>query len=91
MRINGAQPNKIVNLYNGNKKVADKASVKSNKDSIEISSLGKSLSSISTEDSFGNSSEKIDRIKKEISQGTYKADSKLTASKMIDIMKKRGI
>lgn len=91
MRINGVQPNKIINLYNGNKKVTDKASVKSNKDSIEISSLGKNLSSISAEDSFGNSTEKVDRIKKEISQGTYKADSKLTASKMIDIMKKRGI
>ncbi|ERI90869.1 flagellar biosynthesis anti-sigma factor FlgM [Clostridiales bacterium oral taxon 876 str. F0540] len=91
MRINGVQPSKIVNLYNGNKKAIENSSSKSSKDSIEISSLGKSLSSISTEDSFGNSNEKIERIKKEISQGTYKADSKLTASKMIDIMKKRGI
>lgn len=91
MKINGVGVNKIINLYNNNKKVAENNSVKNNKDRIEISSLGKSLSSLSVEENFENSTEKLEKIKNQISQGTYKADSTQTAKKMIDIIKGRGV
>ena len=91
MKINGIGINKIVNLYNHNKKITEKSAVKTSKDTIEISNLGKSLSSFSVEEGFENSPEKIDRLKKEVSQGTYKADSTLIAKKMLDSIKGRGI
>jgi negative regulator of flagellin synthesis FlgM len=91
MKINGVGLNKVVNLYNNNKKVTENNNVKNSKDTIEISNLGKSLSSFSVEESFENSPEKIERLKKEVSQGTYKADSTLVAKKMLDTIKGRGI
>jgi negative regulator of flagellin synthesis FlgM len=91
MKINGVGLNKVVNLYNNNKKVTENNNVKNTKDTIEISNLGKSLSSFSVEEGFENSPEKIERLKKEVSQGTYKADSTLVAKKMLDTIKGRGI
>jgi negative regulator of flagellin synthesis FlgM len=91
MKINGVGLNKVVNLYNNNKKVTENNSAKSTKDTIEISNLGKSLSSFSVEEGFENSPEKIERLKKEVSQGTYKADSTLVAKKMLDTIKGKGV
>lgn len=91
MKINGVGLNKVVNLYNNNKKVTENNSLKSAKDTIEISNLGKSLSSFSVEEGFENSPEKIERLKKEVSQGTYKADSTQVAKKMLDTIKGRGV
>lgn len=91
MKINGASVNKVVNLYNNNKKVSEKSAVKTNKDTIQISSLGKSLSSLSVEGGYGNSPEKVESIRNQVSQGTYKADSSLTAKKMIDLIKGKGV
>jgi negative regulator of flagellin synthesis FlgM len=91
MKINNVGVNKVINLYSNNKRVEEKNTVKSSKDTIEISSLGKSLSSFSVEDSFESSPEKIERLRKEVSQGTYKADSKLVAKKILDAIKGRGI
>lgn len=91
MKINGTSINKIANVYNTNKKVSDKNDVKLNKDTIQISPLGKSLSAFATQGSDVNSSEKIESLRNQISQGTYKANSSLTAKKMIDIIKGRGI
>jgi negative regulator of flagellin synthesis FlgM len=91
MKINGASLNKIVNLYSNNKKVNDKKAVKSSNDSIQISSLGKSLSVLGVEGNYENSPEKIEKLRNQISQGTYKADSSLTAKNMIDIIKGREV
>lgn len=91
MKINGVSVNKVVNLYSSNKKVSEKSQVKVSKDTIQISSEGKSLSSLSVEGSYGNSPEKIESIRNKISQGTYRADSTLTAKKIIDSIKGRGI
>ena len=91
MKINGASLNNVVNIYSNNKKVNEKNAVKSSKDSIQISSLGKSLCALAIEDNCENSPEKIEKLRNEISQGTYKADSSLTAKKMIDIIKGRGV
>ena len=91
MKINGASLNNVVNLYSNNKKVSDKNSVKTSKDSIQISSLGKSLSTLAIDEKSENSAEKIESLRTQISKGTYKADSSLTAKKMIDIIKGRGV
>ncbi|MFL0246797.1 flagellar biosynthesis anti-sigma factor FlgM [Candidatus Clostridium stratigraminis] len=91
MKIDGASLNKVVNLYCNNKKNNDKGTVKSSSDSIQISSLGKSLSTLGVDGSCENSPEKIESLRNQISQGTYKADSNLTAKKMIDIIKGRGV
>lgn len=91
MKINSVGVNKVVNLYNSNKKIEEKSSVKNNKDSIQISTVGKSLSSYSIEENFQSSPEKIEALRKEVSQRTYKADANSTARKMMDIIKKRGV
>lgn len=91
MKINGVGVNRITNLYNQNKRIEEKTAIKSTKDTIEISNTGKSLSSLSVEEGFGNSPEKIEALRKEVSQGTYKADSKLVAKKILDAVKGRGV
>lgn len=91
MKINGASINKVVNLYSNNKKISEKNSVKTSNDTIQISSVGKSLSSLTVDGNFGNSPEKIEGLRKQISQGTYKPDCTLTAKKMIDNIKGRGV
>ncbi|MFL0269678.1 flagellar biosynthesis anti-sigma factor FlgM [Candidatus Clostridium radicumherbarum] len=91
MKINGASLNKVVNLYSNSKKNNEKNAVKSSSDTIQISSLGKSLSTLGVDGSRENSPEKIESLRNQISQGTYKADSRLTAQKMIDVIKGRGV
>lgn len=91
MKVNNVGVNKVVNLYNVNKKSIDKNSVQEKKDTIEISSLGKSLSALSLDDTLEKSSQKIEALRKEVSQGTYKADSSLIASRMLHIIKGRGV
>lgn len=87
MKINGVNPNKIVNLYSNNKRNIERKSEVAQKDTIEISSVGKSLSSYSIDDKFINSNEKIEKLKNEIQNGTYNRDSKLVAAKILDAMK----
>jgi negative regulator of flagellin synthesis FlgM len=91
MKINGVGINNVINLYNNNKKISESNTVKGAKDRIEISNVGKSLSSLSIESGFENSPEKIEQLRKEVSQGTYKSDSKLIAKKMVDAIKGRGV
>lgn len=87
MKINGISSSKLVSLYN--KKNVGK-SLKSEvncKDSIHISSIGKSLSPYSLDDKFINSKERVESIKKSVENGTYKVDSRLVAQKIIDNIK----
>lgn len=92
MKVNGANTNNIINMYSYNKKRIEEKAAGKAKDSLEISSAGKRLSNYADGTIKGeNSDEKIERIRNEISKGTYKADSRLTAQKMIDIMKGRDI
>lgn len=91
MKINGVGVNRVTNIYNKNKKIEENTPVKNSKDSIQISSAGRSLSSLSVENGFGNSDEKVEALRKEVSQGTYKADSKMVAKKMLDAIKGRGV
>lgn len=91
MKVSGAGINKILNLYKSNNKAAEKKAVKTDKDTIELSSLGKSLSSFKAEEELINSKEKIERLQKEISKGTYNPNSKLIAKGIIDHMKGKGV
>lgn len=91
MKINGAGVNKIVNLYNNNAKAVEKKETVKKSDTVEISSIGKSLSSYSVDGNFETSAEKLESIRKQISSGTYKSNSEMTAKKIIDIIKGREV
>lgn len=88
MKINGISPSKIINSYSEHKKTIEKKDQVQKNDTVQISSLGKSLSTYSLDDKFVNSKEKIERITNEISKGTYNVDSKLVAAKMVKEMQK---
>ncbi len=90
MKIDGVK-NNVVNFY---KKNTVKTEAKVNpvrKDSIELSTAGKSLSALSLDGNLVNSKEKIEAIRSKVDQGTYKIDSKLTAKRMMDTIKGRDI
>lgn len=90
MKIDGIK-NNVISFYKSNtSKIESKATV-SKKDTIELSSVGKSLSSLSLDGKLVNSQEKVEAIRNAVMQGTYKMDSTLTAKKIIDIMKGRDI
>ena len=91
IKINGVSPNKIISLYNSNKKIQNKDTGKVNRDSIEISSLGKSLSNMSLDENYEISEKRLEEIREEISKGTYKVDAKLVAQRMINLMKGREV
>ncbi|RMC99086.1 flagellar biosynthesis anti-sigma factor FlgM [Clostridium autoethanogenum] len=87
MKINGINSSKLVNFYNRNNVEKSLKSESNSKDSIHISSIGKSLSPYSLDDKFVNSKERVESIKKSVANGTYKVDSKLVAQKIIDNIK----
>ena len=89
MKINGVTPNKVISIYSVSKKSEVKESQKTKSDSIEISSLGKSLSNMSLEDNFQCSEKRIEEIRNSVAKGTYKPDAKLVAQKIIDLIKGR--
>jgi negative regulator of flagellin synthesis FlgM len=91
MKVNGIGTNKVINLYSQNRKVETKEVKEVKRDSLEISSAGRSLSSLSTAGNFENSAEKIEAIKKSISQGTYKPSSEQIAKKIMDTIKGREV
>ncbi|MGV8982685.1 flagellar biosynthesis anti-sigma factor FlgM [Clostridium sp.] len=90
MKIDGVK-NNVVNFYKKNTPKTESKVAASKKDTIELSTAGKSLSAMALDSKSVNSKEKIEAIKNQVSRGTYKMDSKLTASRMMDIMKGRDI
>lgn len=88
MNINGVSPNKVIKFYGEIKKQDKVNDVQKSKDSIEISSLGKSLSNYSIDDKFVSNEKKIEALKNQVSDGTYNRDAKLIASKMLEAMQK---
>lgn len=92
MKITGVYQSNVVNLYSDTKKVGAKKDTKGHGDTLQISPIGRSLSNFDISDvSNERRSEKIDKIKNEIKSGTYKCDGKLTANKIMDIIKNRGV
>lgn len=90
MKIDGVK-NNVINFYKKNTTTAEAKATVSKKDTLELSSIGKTLSAFALDSKFINSNEKMEGIRNEVRQGTYKMDSTLTAKKIIDIMKGRDI
>ncbi|MBU3142352.1 flagellar biosynthesis anti-sigma factor FlgM [Clostridium sp. CF012] len=90
MKIDGVK-NNVVSFYKNNTSKMEAKTPVSKKDTVELSSVGKTLSSLSLEGKSLNSKDTIEVIRNEVMQGTYKMDSTSTAKKMIDIIKGRDI
>ena len=91
MKISGASVNNVINIYEKNKREIIKNKEITKNDYIEISSLGKSLSSYGEDVNNISSAEKVERIRMEISRGTYSIDSNILAKSMINAMKARSV
>lgn len=91
MNINGIRPSKIINIYNQSRVKETKNVNIEKSDSVQISNEARSLSNISIDYSTKNSPERIEAVKNQISQGTYKPNSALVAKKMLDIIKGREV
>ncbi|MBU5488445.1 flagellar biosynthesis anti-sigma factor FlgM [Clostridium sp. MSJ-8] len=74
-----------------NKTALTESKIVKNEDTIEISELGKELSSFSIEDNNVDREAKIQELKEKIQNGTYEVDAKLTAKSMIDSMRRDNI
>ncbi|MBZ9688105.1 flagellar biosynthesis anti-sigma factor FlgM [Clostridium estertheticum] len=90
MKIDGVK-NNVVSFYKNKTPKTEAKLTAAKKDTIELSPAGKSLSALSLDSKSINSEAKIEAIRNQVSQGTYKMDSKLTASRMMEIMKGRDI
>jgi len=90
MKIDGVKPN-VINMYKKNTPKPEPKVTVAKRDTVELSSEGKNLSALSLNDKSVNSKEKIDTIKNKVMNGTYNVDPKLTAKRMIDVMKGRDI
>jgi negative regulator of flagellin synthesis FlgM len=90
MKIDLINSQKIINGYNKNKgNLISKVIEAKPTDTIEISSIGRSLTSYSLQNKKLNNSSKIEEIKYKIDSGTYNVDARLTAQSIIDTI--RGI
>ncbi len=87
MSIDRINRQSFINAYNtsSNKSVKNVNKTKTF-DTIEISSLGKSLKNYSM-DSNINSARKVAEIKTQIDSGTYNIDARLTARSILNAMK----
>ena len=90
MKIDGVK-NNVVSIYKNNTPKEESKATAAKKDTIELSPAGKSLSALSLDSKTVNSEAKVEAIKNQVMQGTYKMDSKLTATRMMEIMKGRDI
>lgn len=91
MKISGASVNNVISIYEKNKREIIKNKEIAKNDYIEISPLGKSLSSYGEDINNISSAEKVEKIRMEISRGTYSIDSNILAKSMINAMKARSV
>lgn len=87
MSIDRINRQSFINAYNtsSNKSVKNVNKTKTF-DTIEISSLGKSLKNYSMDGSIDNA-RKVAQIKSQIDSGTYSVDARLTARSILNAMK----
>ena len=91
MSIDRINRQSYINAYNSNiksNKNVDKISKTQEVDRIEISSLGKSLTDYSIDNTRDNA-KKIEDIKSKIESGTYNVDARLTAKSLLNAMKEK--
>lgn len=87
MKVTGTSVNKVISMYEINKKQVEKTKEVTKNDTLEISKLGKTLSSFAEGGITSMSPEKLEKIRNEISNGTYKVNPRLIAEKMMEAMK----
>ncbi|WP_392486345.1 flagellar biosynthesis anti-sigma factor FlgM [Haloimpatiens sp. FM7315] len=92
MKVNGVNPSKIINLYSIRNKssVQEKSSIK-NQDKIEISDIGKSLSYFSDLEELIPDEKKVQDIKMQIKNGSYKLESRKVAEALMKFVRGKGI
>ena len=86
MKINGIRANYVNQYYSKNINKSTNTQIRSQKDKVEISDIGKKLSkmdSLNKEDR----DKMVAEIKDKVQNGTYKVDSKLVAKKIIGYIK----
>ncbi|KHD15822.1 flagellar biosynthesis anti-sigma factor FlgM [Clostridium butyricum] len=87
MSIDRISRGSFINAYNSNSNKCVKNIAKSKKiDTIEISSLGKSLKDYSSENNIDNA-QKVAEIKSKVDSGTYSIDARMTARSILYSMK----
>lgn len=93
MNIRGiSSNNNVVNLYNKNCNKATENREVQKKDIIQISTEGRTLINYGDEElNVGNEvrEAKVEALRNQIQNGTYKVDATLTAKALIDTMKGR--
>lgn len=87
MSIDRINRRSFINAYNSNSNKAVKNINKTKTfDTVEISSLGKSLKDYSLESKVNNT-HKVEEIKTQVDSGTYSIDARLTARSIMNAMK----
>lgn len=88
MKVNGINNSNVINLYSKiNKSNSIERTRKVQDDSIQISSVGRSLSAYSIENEFQASPKRLEELREKINNGTYNIDSKEIAKKMMGLMR----
>lgn len=82
---------KYINNYNANNEKTKNNEKAPKGDKLEISTAGKALNNLSIiNDNIDiKDMKEVERIKKQLTEGKYKVDSKALADKLVDIMKGR--
>ncbi len=87
MSINRINRQSFINAYNSNSNKCVKNVTKAKTfDTIEISSLGKSLKDYSSDNNIDNA-KKVAEIKNKVDSGTYSIDARITARSILNAMK----
>ena len=87
MSIDRINRQSFINAYNSNSNKAVKSVDKvKNVDTIEISSLGKSLKDYSSDNNIDNA-KKVAEIKSKVDSGTYSVNARLTAQSLLNSIK----
>ncbi|WP_394884654.1 flagellar biosynthesis anti-sigma factor FlgM [Clostridium butyricum] len=90
MSIDRINRQSFINAYNSNSNKCVKNVTKAKTfDTIEISSLGKSLKDYSSDNNIDNA-KKVAEIKSKVDSGAYSVDAKITARSILKAMKERN-
>jgi negative regulator of flagellin synthesis FlgM len=84
MDIKRVSSTNVISSYNKISSNSKQKISKINSDKIEISSLGKELLKLASEELNIDRSERVNKIKEQINKGTYNIDSKYIAIKMLE-------
>lgn len=90
MKINGIQHSNIISIYEGSRRIDSKTMPKSNSDTVEISNLGRDLSSMK-ENNMIVSDMDVDEIRNQVQNGTYDCNIRGTAQGIINYIKNKEV